>query len=282
MSQNESKERLESLKYTGLFLLFIILMPLLPILSLITPLPILLLTIKHPRSALIYPAILLLIVTLTSENPYTVGIFLAPVLIGITMGICYRVKHTTGTDIALVGVVSGVISSWIIIWIAQSLFGFLDLLDQKLNQTWSTMGIYEQLEPPQLVDYLPVMIFLFVICMVLINIWIMNKRLIRAEFPGKYITPFSKWKLPRIFLYFFVILMLVSLWNGENSWLMGILNVLYLLFMIQGAAFTSFWLKSRDWSQKWMIGLVLFHIVFPLPFLILGMVDIGTSIRKKI
>lgn len=292
----------DSFLYTGLFLFMLasINIPLIHLFILwILPFPFLVLRVKQPTSAMIVPLAGIFLLYLLGVPFFYIALGLLAWFTGLGMGNIYRKQDSTGTDVVLGGMVSGLAASWMIMAIMQWVFGFFDVLKSAWQREWiqaqkiltqSGFSVPEATVPPMDVFVL-VFLLLILVPMILISFVVARKWLVYKGFLRKTLLPFYEWRLPKVFFYFFLLVLLVEWFvagdgnpGAEYQWLIGIVFILHALFFIQGLAFLAFLLKQKQKSRKWLVLVVLLAWLPPVSFVILlmGIVDVGTSLRLKI
>ncbi len=291
----------DSFLYTGLFLFMLasINIPLIHLLVLwILPFPFLVLRVKQPFSAMIVPLAGMFVLYLSGLPFYNIALGLLAWFTGLGMGNVYRRKNSTGTDVVLGGLVSGVVASWITMAMMQWAFGFFDVLKSAWQNEWtqaqkilnqSGLSVPETAIPPMDV-FVFVFLLLILLPMILISFVVTRKWLVYKGFPRKTLPPFYEWRLPKVFFYFFLLVLLIEWFVAGDGdlgagyqWIIGIVFILHSLFFIQGLAFLAFLLKQRQKSRMWLAFAVLLAWLPPISFIILlmGIVDVGTSLRIK-
>jgi uncharacterized protein YybS (DUF2232 family) len=260
------------------------------------PLPIFLLVTRfRPTYGLLLAA---LAGGLTALWGWSVGgvIILFALIVGISMGIMYRKKETTGTDVVLAGLIASCVGILVIFGVSYlfipGFYDWIDLLQKeliKVYQQGKEIGI-GTIDPNyiRLNLFLPVMILLMVPPISFINFWLGRKWLSRRGFETKKVLAFRDWHLPKVFFYFYMVIMigyLLSDWIGSKVLdnYLGVLFILQFLFMIQGLSLIAFWLHYRNKRRAWLV-LAFFMLWTPLSMFIqlLGVVDVGFSLRKWI
>ncbi|MGA8942284.1 MAG: DUF2232 domain-containing protein [Thermoactinomyces sp.] len=292
----------DSFLYTGLFLFMLASfnIPLIHLLVLwILPFPFLVLRVKQPISAMIVPLAGIFLLYLFGLPFFYIVIGLLAWFTGLGMGSIYRRQDSTGTDVVLGGLVTGLTASWITMAVMQWAFGFFDVLKSAWQSEWdqaqkileqSGVSVPETAVPP--IDvFVIVLLLLILVPMILITFAVARKWLVTRGFPRKTLPPFHEWRLPKVFFYFFLLVLLAEWFMaGDGSpdvnsqWVIGIVFVLHGLFFIQGLAFLAFLLKQKRKSRRWLVLAVLLAWFPPVSFVVLlmGIVDVGTSLRTRI
>lgn len=301
MPQFDKDYAKDSFLYTGLFLFMLasINIPLIHLFVLwILPFPFLVLRVKQPTSVMIVPLIGLSVLYLFGVPFFYIALGVLALCTGLVMGNIYHKQDSTGTDVVLGGLVSGLAASWMIMAIMQWGFGFFDVLKSSWQREWteaqkiltqSGLSVPEATVPP--IDvFVIIFLLLILVPMILISFAVARKWLVHKGFLPKTLLPFHKWRLPKVFFYFFLLVLLVEWFvagdgglGAEYQWLIGIVFILHALFFIQGLAFLAFLLKQKQKSRKWLVLVVLLAWLPPVSFIILlmGIVDVGTSLRLK-
>ncbi|MBA4602883.1 DUF2232 domain-containing protein [Thermoactinomyces mirandus] len=302
MPQKDKDYIKDSFLYTGLFLFMLasINIPLLHLIILwILPFPFLVLRVKQPISAMIVPLVGIFILYLYGFPLLYILLGLLAWFIGLGMGNIYRRTDSTGTDVVLGGLVSGLVASWITMGLMQWAFDFFDVLKSAWQNEWieaqrilnqSGIAVPEVVIPPIGVFVL-VFLLLILVPMILISFVVTRKWLVYKGYPRKALPPFHEWRLPKVFFYFFLLVLLAEWFvagdgglDANDQWMIGIVFVLQVLFFIQGLAFLDFLLKQKKKSRMWLALAVLMAWLPPISFIILllGVVDVGTSLRIKL
>ncbi len=258
----------DSFLYTGLFLFLLasIHIPFIQWLALwIIPFPFFMLRVKQPVSAMVVPLLGLFIMFLIGIPLWYILLGVSAGCVGVVMGSLYAQTRMTGTDVVLGGLVSGLIVSVMTMSVMQWAFGFFD----RLNALW--LNEWHQAQK------------------ILQESGVSKRRLVSKGYESKSLPPFYEWRLPKVFFYFFVIVLLLQ-WlavteeYGENfHWIISALLILHVLFFIQGLSLIAFLLKQKRKSMVWLAPAVLLAWFPPVSFVILlmGMIDTGTPLRKR-
>jgi uncharacterized protein YybS (DUF2232 family) len=287
----------DGLLLSGLFLLLLasLVIPFIPMITFwLLPLPFLLLSAKSPSAAMIVSLIVLSVAFVFFPAPFFV-LSLFAWFMGSVMGHSYRSSKTTGTDVVLSGIVSGVVGSWVILYLGQvfHLFDWVRAVWEKESlqmeemlkeagagaQTMAVLGT-ETMIPP--------LVFSLIILMALITFFAARRWLLRQGFHRKTLPAFYEWRLPKVFFYFYLLALILALFyfpsGGGGSGMISALAILHELFLIQGFAFIHFLLHRRGKSGGWLIPLVLVSFITPFSLLIqfLGMIDTATLLRQKL
>lgn len=136
----------------------------------------------------------------------------------------------------------------------------------------------------------PVILVVVALIIGLITQWIGYKIMNRLERKEYYFPPFRKFKLPIGVVGFYIVAFLITLFdsNPDSLLYVGATNVqslVGLLLVIQGFSLMFFYAHHKKWSKGLPITGVVLTLLFPLLFFyvvqILGIIDIGFGIRKK-
>lgn len=298
MSQRFKGMVTDSLLYSGLFLLLLFSITI-PFLHLITiwmlPLPFFIYRVKHEGAAMALPVIYFGVLFLLFPLAIFVFFFLFAWFVGWVMGTVYRLNQAKGTDVVLGGIVSGAVALLAILVLGERFFGILKAFRGVWQQEMArTMQLMEEagmgkIAFPPVEAFIPVCMLLFLIPLSLITFFAARRWLTRLGYPVKSLPPFYEWRLPRVFVTFYVILLLVEMvrWvMGEVStnatWSLSIWWVLEFLFLIQGFAFVSFVLRLYRKSQAWLVLLLVLSIPAAILISIIGMLDAALDIRNRL
>lgn len=297
MSQQLKRMVIDSLIYTGLFYL-LCLTVFIPLFGLITiwmlPVPFFIYRVRHEPGAMALPAIYFGLFFLLFPMAVFLFWFVIAWMVGGVMGTLYRRNQTSGTDVVLSGIISGALALLIDLVLGERLFGLMKLLrkywQQQSEQTIQIMkqaGVGEVVLPP-IEAFIPIFMLLFIIPLSLVTFFTARYWLTRLNVPVKTLPPFRKWRLPRLFVTFYLILLAVELFqmvSGQgamnNAWILSIWWVLEFLFIIQGFAFISFMLHLYQKSQGWLILVFILSLPFAILLSIIGLLDAALDIRSR-
>jgi uncharacterized protein YybS (DUF2232 family) len=142
---------------------------------------------------------------------------------------------------------------------------------------------------PSIEAFIPIFMFLFLIPLTLVTFFVARYWLSRINVPVKTLPPFRKWRLPKLFVGFYLILLafqLVQMLSGQgmlnHPWIISIWWILEFLFIIQGFAFASFILHLYQKSQGWLILVFILSLPFSIFLSIMGLLDAAFDIRSRI
>ncbi|TCS95504.1 DUF2232 domain-containing protein [Hazenella coriacea] len=214
------------------------------------------------------------------------------VAVGLVMGELYRRENTTGTDIVLGGMITGLVGSWILLLISEYVFHLMAQLREAWSSAWETAkGIVNtptDLPVPSLEMIIPNLLFFLIVPTALLTFLVGMKWMTRIGYPKKSLPLFRDWRLPRVFFYFYFLTIIVTFLVGEEadsslqSLLLGITGVFQFLFIIQGISFIAFLLHHKSKSKAW-ITLPILLTFSPLNIIILfmGILDSGLRLRER-
>lgn len=297
MSQQIKKMVTDSLIYTGLFYL-LCLAALIPLLNLVAlfmlPVPFLIYRVKHEPGAMALPAIYFGLLFLLFPVAGFLFCFVIAWLVGGVMGTLYKKNQASGTDVVLSGIISGAIALLLNLFLGERLFGLLKFIrkywQQQTEQTMQIMkqaGIGEVVIPP-IEAFIPILMLLFIIPLSLVTFFTARYWLTRLKVPVKTLPPFRRWRLPKLFVTFYLVLLAVELFmivmdqgNINNTWILSIWWVLEFLFIIQGFSFISFALHLYQKSQWWLILVFILSFPFAIFISIIGLLDAALDIRFR-
>ena len=267
----------DSLIYALLFLLLLasLLVPLSLVTFWLLPLPFFILYVKYGWKATgIHSAIIAII--LLFVHPITFVFVLYASIIGSLMGRSYRNPTASGTDVLLSGIVIACIANWMIFIIGGYYFNLIG----ELRHAWNQFPAKQMLEIESL---LPPLLFVLTVlppfCTFFVGRFILRKQ----GYAKKYILLFRNWRLPRIFFYFYAILILYQWFAEKSSILFGVILILQILFTIQGLSFIAFLLHVYRKNQLWLIP-VSFSVFIPFlssVVLMIGIIDTSFRLRER-
>ncbi|OYD07940.1 DUF2232 domain-containing protein [Paludifilum halophilum] len=289
----------DGLMASGLFLLLLLL--LITPLSLISvwflPLPFLLVTARNGWHSVLFSAALCSFFSLlfTGQPLFLLLVFFS-VMTGGVMGFLYRKETSTGTDVAL----GGLVAAWVGLLLSGLAVAFFTDVLAHIQTIWReqwemtqemfrSAGVDEPFDPDAVKMVIPGVSMLFTLPFPLLNLVLGRRLLMRKGLPGKYLLLFRKWRLPRGFFYFYLLSLVVLLLFSESESVGiafgNIVIVLYLLFFIQGLAFTVFLLHRFQRGKGWAFAAVFLSFLLP-PVMVavhfLGILDTGTAIRNRL
>jgi uncharacterized protein YybS (DUF2232 family) len=177
-----------------------------------------------------------------------------------------------------------------------------EMLKQSFETSQSIIGKFGAVDPKQtqmlteMIDMMGKMIPMLLIVgaaqFALINHWLSRKVLTRlgTEIPA--FPPFRQWKWPKSILYYYILIMfasiLIGLYKVEGSIYLLLINVkpiFDIMMMIQGLSFLFFFTHEKGWGKMlpiMAIALIFIFQPFPLILSLLGIIDLGTNLRKRI
>lgn len=285
MSQQIKNTVKDSLIYIGVFLL--LLASLFTPFSLITvwllPLPFFILLVKqHWKVTGACGLILAVICTLI--HPLLFLFVFYAFIVGSIMGRSYRNPGASGTDVLLSGIVVACIYSWLLLIIGEYFFQIIDGLRTIWNQSLQEFKIPIE-ERPTVETILPFLLLIVVVLAPLTTFPIGRYILSKQGYTKKYLPLFRNWRLPRVFFYFYALLIIYMLFlpsNEESPVLQGIILMLQVLFIIQGISFSAFLLYVYHKNKLWLIPIILtiFIPIFSSIILFFGLIDSSFPIRE--
>jgi len=279
LSQHTKQLLKDGFIYALLFLLLMasLLIPLSLITFWLLPLPFFILHVKYGWKSTGFIGILIAYVLDKFVHPFTFFFVLYAFLIGSIMGRSYRQPTAAGTDVLLSGIVISCICSWGVLLLGEFLFNVSDELRQYLGQYTGK----------QLLDVETFLLFfLFILsvlppfCTFFAGRYILHKQ----RYAKKYLPLFRNWRMPKLFFYFYVILMIFEFFTEESPAIAGIEFILSILFLVQGLSFITFLLHLYQKSQLWLIpiSVSVFIPLVTVVVVIIGIIDMIYEIREWI
>lgn len=308
---NQSKMLTEGAIFSAIFLV-LMLASLIPILSLFTifllPVPFVIYVARHG----VKPGLLVLVVTslLTIlfftifTLPYTLLMGAGGLLIG--HGIYKKRSAYETWGYGTLGFIGGILFSVIF---AQVIFNvnFIDQFETMATDQMQTyisiienVGVTEtdtELEEMlieqinALVNLIPAFLALSAIILAFLVQWISYKIINRMERKAYFFPPFRNLQLPRSIIWLYLLVLIVSFFDIASSGIlfMGLQNallILEILLVIQGFSFIFFFTHYKKWSRTIPVVSIVLTILFPIFLLyfirILGIIDIGLNVRKRL
>ncbi|PZE19070.1 DUF2232 domain-containing protein [Paenibacillus xerothermodurans] len=226
----------------------------------------------------------------------SVSLFLLPPV--IQMGNLYR-RRAAARTVVTVGTLTLLAEMLLSILVAY-MFGFNLIAKMRQFMLESLNTLPDQLkgllamDPADVVrvisQMLPMMMIGFSIVLVVITHWISRRILNRggADIPG--FKPVHEWRLPRSFLWYYMIALLMELFvqdpdSGVYMVLLNLLPLLTMAFAVQAIAFLFFVAHANRWNRLLPVtGIVLLVLFFPLTyflFSLLGVFDVAFPIRER-
>jgi uncharacterized protein YybS (DUF2232 family) len=287
--------------FTGLLLLTVYV----PVLGLavffILPLPLMLFSSKHPLMNSLIVLLGSLVLGLLVGGPIALTLAFAIGTTAIVMGWCIKEKwdklriFMAATFTLLINIVLGYVLSIV--------FLNLNLIEDSLEESKSTYySLFEQVgqEPDQkLIESLessinliqtltPTMFLGMAASSALLFIWINFPILKKLGIEVPVFKPFREWMLPKSILWYYLIVLVVSMiaQPEQGTYLytavMNVLYVLQTLMAVQGLSFLYFLGHLKGWSKGILVLITIISI--PLLYLvrILGIIDLGFNLRQRL
>lgn len=214
------------------------------------------------------------------------------VAIGLVMGELYRRENTTGTDVVLGGMLTGLIGSWVLLIVTEYLFHIMEKAREVWNSYWETVKSLittpTALPEPAIEMIIPYFLFFLIVPTALLTFFVGSKWLTKIGYPKKSLPPFREWRLPRAFFYLYFLAIIVTFVIGEENSslqniLLGITGVFQFLFIIQGLTFIAFLLHAKSKGKAWItIPVLLTFTPFNIIILFIGILDSGLRLRERI
>ncbi|WP_175989839.1 YybS family protein [Bacillus sp. Marseille-Q1617] len=287
--------------FTGLLLLTVYI-PILGIAAFfVLPLPLMIFSSKHAlmRSLFVFAGTLVL--GFLVGGPIALMLAFAVGTTAIVMGWCIKEKRDklrilmAATFTLLINIVLGFI-------LTIAIFN-INIVEDSLEESKTTYySLFEQIgqEPDQkLVESLessinllqtltPTMFLGMAASTALIFIWVNFPLLKRLGVTVPVFKPFREWMLPKSILWYYLIILVVSMiaQPEQGSYLYtAVLNVLYVLqtlMAVQGLSFLYFLGHFKGWSKGILVLITIISI--PLLYLvrILGIIDLGFNLRERL
>lgn len=269
--------------------------------------PVVILFVKQdtPRFILTYGGCLFVIFLLSSLlGLSSLGIalvvislfFLAP---AIVMGRFYK-KQSSARTVVTAGIVSMLIQQLLII-VGLSLFGINVVKAAKQFMVEGFQNVPEALRSQlskEVIEYtiqtmtmmLPVFMIAFSFYYIVITHWLGRKLLIRTGEQLPAFKPIREWMLPKSFVWYYLIAILLDYVFNEDSdsmvsmILVNLIPLLMFTFAIQAIAFLAFIAHRKRWSSALPIGVFIVMLLFP-PLInllaLLGVFDVAFPIRER-
>ncbi|WP_413377154.1 YybS family protein [Alkalihalobacillus sp. 1P02AB] len=172
-----------------------------------------------------------------------------------------------------------------------SMYLQIDFVKSTLGSMGNTEAIEQMYQMADLLLYLaPLMIVMSGVTIAVITVALSNMVLKRLGFKYKKMPPFREWKFPRSFIWYFLLVMILSLIGFEEGTTMflAITNLYFLLgfvMIVQGFSFIFNYFHTVNKSKAWPIVIVVVCFLFsPLMEIvkILGIIDLGFDLRTWI
>ncbi|MDN4527120.1 YybS family protein [Fictibacillus fluitans] len=272
------------------------------------PIPLILFAYKHGWK----PGLLVWAVTLVLS--FVIGgtagfIYAFPSgLLGIVMGDLYK-RKTSAFGVLLGGSLVGIFNFLMLLIFAKLLLN-LDVVKDaqtQLNRTIGQVGkFYKEMgqDLPQLeqmrqqvemIPYLlPTAIIIGAVVTTLITQWIAARILKRMKFEYRPFPPFRGWSLPKSFLWYYILALVLSFMNAEKGSGIYILTInlyiiLSLVLVVQGLTVIFSFARNKGWPKAVPVFITLLVIFTSsyMPILMevvkfLGIIDLGFELKKRI
>ncbi|MGP4038992.1 YybS family protein [Gracilibacillus sp. D59] len=306
---NQQPVRKDFFIYIGVFLLLLLVTILIPVLQIVTifllPIPVILLMKNYAIKWTILGLLLLLTFSLFVVPVFSFPITMLALISGAMMG--WSIKEdqhpyetwSKGTAGFVLGLV--LIYAYIEVVLQFSIMNSLEnTMDESLQMTedlFQAVGMGQQdfdLIREQMMNMLqlmPVILVVASMAFAILTQWICYKVMNKVEQGSYYFPPFHSFNLPKIILWIYFLMLLVSFFVEEDfSTLSSVIiwNVYHLagiLMALQGLAFVFFYTHVKKQSLALPVISILFVIFFPFLGLylirILGIIDLGFEMRKR-
>ncbi|QGH36855.1 DUF2232 domain-containing protein [Gracilibacillus salitolerans] len=295
--------------YLGIFLLLLLVTILIPFLQVVTlfllPIPVILLMKNYPIKWAIVGILILLSFSLFVVPVFSFPITLLALLSGVLIGWSIKqeqhpyetwAKGTAGFVLGLT-----LIYAYIEVVLQFSIMdAFESAMDDSLQMTedlFQAIGMGQQdfdlirEELMNMLQLMPVILVVVSMAFAIVTQWVCYKVINKVQQESYYFPPFRSFNLPKIFLWIYFFMLLISfLVMGDYSSMASVIiwNVYHLtgiLMALQGLAFVFFYSHVKKQSLALPVISILFIIFFPFMGLylirILGIIDLGFELRKR-
>jgi len=307
--QNRVRSMLEGALLSGVFLilLFVTLYTPLGIMTAMAlPVPFTIYAARHDvKKSLLMILASSLLTLFIGALPSVFSAVFAGVL-GIVMGTLYR-RQRKATAVFLGGTVAGLIFFLLSI-LASFLFFKINpiasiqtLLQESLEMSQSMLDQLGATDPKQMemmkglvkqiTQLVPMLLIVGSAQFALINHWLSRKILNRLGTPAASFPPFRDWKWPKSVMYYYFIVLILSVFlSGSNppEWvelvLVNLKPILDIMLIIQGLSLVFFICYHKGWGKGLPIFAVVLVFIFPpFPFILslIAILDLGMDLRSR-
>ncbi|WP_186576881.1 YybS family protein [Aquibacillus kalidii] len=302
----------EGLLFAAIYMLLIIITVIVPASEILTvfllPIPIIVYTVRNGNISACLFVLFLLVVSLFYMMILSFPLTLLAGLGGLFIGMAINQK-LSAYEILARGTAGFVLGMLMIFIFVQLVFGINIInelnqtMEQSINTTQELMNSFgiQQFTPEELdqireeimvvVDLLPVIFVVMALFLAFITEWLSFKVLNKLEKTKLYFPPFRNFVLPKILVWVYLFTIIFSSFDYETNSMMyqvsiNVSQLTGILIALQGISFIFYWTYMKKASIAIPIIVTVFTVLF-LPIglylaRILGIIDLGFSLRKKL
>ncbi|WP_082232013.1 YybS family protein [Halobacillus massiliensis] len=309
---NDTRKITEGALMTGAYLLLLLIILFTPIvgsfLIFVLPIPFIFYSYRHGFKVGMLMMVAAIVFTLVFATVFSLPATLMAGIGGLFVGEAMHKKRSAYETWASgsLGFIIGLVSVFLI---TQLLFGmnWMDEIQTALDESFSMaenmMGAFGSSEEVQqqltgmeeqiraLPDYLPSILAIMGILIAFISQWVSYKVINRVEGKKFYFPSFRHYNLPVsvLWYYFFALIFSYVFAESNNIWYLAAINVYTLtgvFLVLQGFAFLFYYVHIKGQSKALPIVVIAGSLLFPTIVMylirILGIIDIGFSLRQRL